>query len=151
MFHPFYPLPFSPLVCPHTEFNGSPEHSSWNVLYQTSLRNYASFSLQVPSILSILLGCHTGPPGYIGRYDKAMLESTTVYLTGTMKFGYCAMCLLPYTIHVKNSGNGTRNMYCGSPPSPPFYSYIFCKYVGKCSPRSRVTFRSKGSDKSLKA
>jgi hypothetical protein len=43
-------------VVPHTEFKGSPESATWNVLYHTSLRIYASFSLQVPSILSILLG-----------------------------------------------------------------------------------------------
>jgi hypothetical protein len=55
-FHLFYPPPFSPLVCPHTEFKGSPEDANWNVLYHTSLRNYAAISLQVPSILSILLG-----------------------------------------------------------------------------------------------
>jgi hypothetical protein len=52
----FTPLHFLPLFVPHTEFKGGPEYACWNVLYQTSLRNYASFSLQVPSILSILLG-----------------------------------------------------------------------------------------------
>ncbi len=41
-------------------FKGSPEYVAWNVLYHTSFRNYASFSLQVPSILSILLGWHYG-------------------------------------------------------------------------------------------
>ncbi len=35
-------------------------------------------------------------------------------------------------------------------PLPPFIHTFFCKYIGKCSPRSPVTFRSKGSDKSLK-
>ena len=54
-FHPFYIPPFSPLVCPPYRFKGSPEYASWNVLHQTSLRNYASFSLQVSAILSILL------------------------------------------------------------------------------------------------
>jgi hypothetical protein len=37
------------------EFKGNPEYATWNVLYHTNLRNYASFRLQVPSILSILL------------------------------------------------------------------------------------------------
>ncbi len=54
-FHPFYPLLFLPLFVPHTEFKGSPDYVPWNVLYHTSLTNYASFSLQVPSILSIFL------------------------------------------------------------------------------------------------
>ncbi len=56
-FIPFTPLNFLPEFVPHTEFKGSPEYVSWNVLCYTYLRNYASFSLQVPSILSILLGC----------------------------------------------------------------------------------------------
>ena len=55
-FIPSAPLHFLPQFVPHTEFKGSPEYGSWNVQYHTSLRNYASFSLQVPSILSILLG-----------------------------------------------------------------------------------------------
>jgi hypothetical protein len=57
---PFTPLHFLPYYVPHTEFKGSPEYASWNVLYHTSLRNYASFSLQDPSILSILLGSFFG-------------------------------------------------------------------------------------------
>jgi hypothetical protein len=56
MFHLFYPPPFSPLVVPHTEFKGRPEDATWNVLHHTSLRSYAAISLQVPSIISILLG-----------------------------------------------------------------------------------------------
>ncbi len=38
---------------------GTSPGAEFHVLYHTSLRNYAYFSLQVPSILSILLG--TGP------------------------------------------------------------------------------------------
>jgi hypothetical protein len=55
MFHPFYPLHFLPYFVPQTEFKGGPEYATWNVLYHTSFRNYAAISLQVPSILSILL------------------------------------------------------------------------------------------------
>ncbi len=55
MFHPFPPLNFLPEFVPHTEFKGRPEDTKWNVLYYTALRNYAAISLQVPSILSILL------------------------------------------------------------------------------------------------
>jgi hypothetical protein len=54
-FHPFSPLHFLPEFFPHTEFKGRPEDTKWNVLYHTALRNYAAISLQVPSILSILL------------------------------------------------------------------------------------------------
>ncbi len=52
---PFSPLHFLPEFVPHTEFKGRPEDTKWNVLYHTALRNYAAISLQVPSILSILL------------------------------------------------------------------------------------------------
>ncbi len=52
----FTPLHFLPEFAPHTEFKGRPEDAKWNVLNHTSFRNYAPFSLQVPSILSILLG-----------------------------------------------------------------------------------------------
>jgi hypothetical protein len=55
-FIPFSPLHFLPEFVPHTEFKGRPEDTKWNVLYHTALRNYAAISLQVPSILSILLG-----------------------------------------------------------------------------------------------
>ena len=55
-FIPFPPLHFLPEFVPHTEFKGRPEDAKWNVLNHTSFRNYAPFSLQVPSILSILLG-----------------------------------------------------------------------------------------------
>jgi hypothetical protein len=54
-FIPFTPLHFLPYFVPHTEFKGRPEYATWNVLYHTSFRNYAAISLQVPSILSILL------------------------------------------------------------------------------------------------
>jgi hypothetical protein len=54
-FLPFTPLHFLPEFVPHTEFKGRPEESKWNVLNHTSFGNYAPFSLQVPSILSILL------------------------------------------------------------------------------------------------
>jgi hypothetical protein len=40
----------------HTEFKGSPAYDTPNGFYSTSFKNYPSFSLQVPSILSILLG-----------------------------------------------------------------------------------------------
>ncbi len=52
---PFSSLHFLPEFVPHTEFKGRPEDTKWNVLYHTALRNYAAVSLQVPSILSILL------------------------------------------------------------------------------------------------
>ena len=55
-FHPFSPLHFLPEFVPHTKFKGRLEDTKWNVLYHTALRNYAAISLQVPSILSILLG-----------------------------------------------------------------------------------------------
>ncbi len=54
-FIPFTPLHFLPEFVPRTEFKGRPEDAKWNVLNHTSFRNYAPFSLQVPSILSILL------------------------------------------------------------------------------------------------
>ncbi len=54
-FIPFTLLHFLPQFVPHTEFKGRPEAATWNVLYHTSFRNYATISLQVPSILSILL------------------------------------------------------------------------------------------------
>ncbi len=55
-FIPFPPLHFLPEFVPHTEFKKRPEETKLNVLYHTALRNYAAISLQVPSILSILLG-----------------------------------------------------------------------------------------------
>ncbi len=54
-FIPFTPLHFLPEFVPHTEYKGRPEDAKWNVLNHTPFRNYAPFSLQVPSILSILL------------------------------------------------------------------------------------------------
>jgi hypothetical protein len=54
-FIPSPPPHFLPEFVPHTEFKGRPEDAKWNVLYHTALRNYAAISLQVPSILSILL------------------------------------------------------------------------------------------------
>ncbi len=61
-----HPLHFLPEFFPHTEFKGRPEDAKWNVLNHTSFRNYAPFSLQVPSILSILLGPY-GVPGFVPR------------------------------------------------------------------------------------
>ncbi len=58
----FTPLHFLPEFFPHTECKGRPEDANWNVLNDTSFRNYAPFSLQVPSILSILLGILCRPP-----------------------------------------------------------------------------------------
>jgi hypothetical protein len=40
----------------HTEFKGSPEYAPPYVFYHTSFRCYVSFSLPVPSNLSIFLG-----------------------------------------------------------------------------------------------
>ncbi len=60
-FIPFTPLHFLPEFVPHTEFKGRPEDAKWNVLNHTSFRNYAPFNLQVPSILSILLGRNVFP------------------------------------------------------------------------------------------
>ncbi len=54
-FIPFLPLHFLPEFAPHTEFKGRPEDTKWNVLYHTAVRNYTAISLQVLSILSILL------------------------------------------------------------------------------------------------
>ncbi len=48
-------IPFASLICPHTEFKGSPAYSPRNVLYDTSFRNYPSVRLLFPSILSIPL------------------------------------------------------------------------------------------------
>ncbi len=59
-FIPFPPLYFLPEFVPHTEFKGRSEDTKWNVLYHTAPRNYAANSLQVPSILSILLGLDSG-------------------------------------------------------------------------------------------
>jgi hypothetical protein len=59
-FIPFTPLHFLPEFVPHKEFKGRPEDAKWNVLNHTSFKNYAPFSLQVPSILSILLGRGVG-------------------------------------------------------------------------------------------
>jgi hypothetical protein len=64
---PFTPLHFLPKFVPHTIFKGSSGYAFWNVLYHTSFRNYAPFSLQVPSILSILLGLTSGSRGSRSR------------------------------------------------------------------------------------
>ena len=66
-FIPFTPLHFLPEFVPHTEFKGRPEDTKWNVLYHTALRNYAAISLQVPSILSILLGLYPSSNWLINR------------------------------------------------------------------------------------
>jgi hypothetical protein len=48
---------FIPLhLLPHTEFKGSHAYDTPNVFYSTSFKNYLSFSLQVPSVLSIFFG-----------------------------------------------------------------------------------------------
>ena len=49
-FIPFTPFHFLPEFVPYTEFKGRPEDGKLNVLNHTSFRNYAPFSLQVPSI-----------------------------------------------------------------------------------------------------
>ncbi len=46
---------FKMTFVPHTEFKGSPAYDTLNVFYNTSFKNYPSFSLQVPSVLYILL------------------------------------------------------------------------------------------------
>jgi hypothetical protein len=55
-FIPFTPLHLHPLFVPHTGLKGSPAYATPNVFYSTSFKNHPSFSLQVPSILSIHLG-----------------------------------------------------------------------------------------------
>jgi hypothetical protein len=55
-FIPLTPLHFSLSLSPIKEFKGRPEAATWIVLYHTSFRNYKAISLQVPSLLSILLG-----------------------------------------------------------------------------------------------
>ncbi len=52
----FTPLHLLHKFVPHAEFKGSPAYDMPNVFYSTSFKNYPSFSLQVPSILSIPLG-----------------------------------------------------------------------------------------------
>jgi hypothetical protein len=83
MFHPISPLHFLPEFVPHTEFKGRPEDTKWNVLYHTALRNYAAISLQVPSILSILLGCENGGARACGAlYTVQTVMETTVAVIG---------------------------------------------------------------------
>ncbi len=56
-FIPFNPLHFLPYFVPHTENKGRPEYATWmysNINLLEIMR--LAFSLQVPSILSILLG-----------------------------------------------------------------------------------------------
>jgi hypothetical protein len=72
MSFPLTPLHFLPSLSPNTEFKGSPEYATWNVLHHTSFRNYASISLQVPSNLSILLG-----PIYAGWQATALHSAAT--------------------------------------------------------------------------
>ncbi len=55
-FNPFSPSIFSLSLSLIQNLKEDPEDTKWNVLYHTALRNYAAISLQVPSILSILLG-----------------------------------------------------------------------------------------------
>ncbi len=81
-FHPFFPLHFLPEFVPHTEFKGRPEDAKWNVLNHTSFRNYAPFSLQVPSILSILLastnGFYSPPPPPLSKSGLKLVFKGTV-------------------------------------------------------------------------
>ncbi len=51
----FTPLHLLHKFVPHTEFKESPAYDTPNVFYNTSFKYYPSFSLQVFSILSILL------------------------------------------------------------------------------------------------
>ncbi len=82
-FIPFFPLHFLPEFVPHTEFKGRPEETKWNVLCHTTLRNYASISLQVPSILSILLGRMCPGEGkyrYVGQgWEGQQVSSARIY------------------------------------------------------------------------
>jgi hypothetical protein len=75
----FTPLHFLPEFVPHAEFKGRPEDAKWNVLNHTSFRNYVPFSLQVPSILSILLGFNSqlGPPlsGSLVQIPRCMMAT----------------------------------------------------------------------------
>ncbi len=47
-----------------------------NVFYSTSFKNYLSFSLQVPSILSILLAAHNPLTGNLPKARMFALSST---------------------------------------------------------------------------
>ncbi len=78
-FIPFSPLHFLPEFVPNTEFKGRPEDTKWIVLYHTALRNYAAISLQVPSILSILLGFD--PVHYYCQRDGAKCILFSVVFT----------------------------------------------------------------------
>jgi hypothetical protein len=77
-FIPFTPLHCLPEFVPHTEFKGRPEDAKWNVHNHTSFRNYAPFSLQVPSILSILLG---------HRYGKGTSVQLYMYILYNISMG----------------------------------------------------------------
>jgi hypothetical protein len=80
-FIPFTPLHFLPEFVPHTEFKGRPEDAKWNVLNHTSFRNYAPFSLQVPSILSILLEANRLQKlGLVWRNRKKISQIINDYL-----------------------------------------------------------------------
>jgi hypothetical protein len=73
-------------VAVHTEFKGSPEYAPWHVLYHTSLRNYASFSLQVPSNLSLLLG-RDAVPGDGGGAPPARAQAQETIQEALLRLG----------------------------------------------------------------
>ncbi len=99
-FNPFYPPPFPSLICPpyRIYLKGSPEDGSWNVLYHTSLRNYASFSLQVPSILSILLGLKS----YDNKKAWYSARDNCCFMAGSSEAGTCP-CLVHRQLTLLNN------------------------------------------------
>jgi hypothetical protein len=84
------------------------------VLYHTSLRNYAAISLQVPSILSILLG----------TYDESVLS--VLKLSKVSFRGKCARTEHPLKLSITNK---TRPAGSHFPPAsqagPVFYTISF--------------------------
>ncbi len=111
-FIPFTSLHFLPEFVPHTEFKGRPEDTKWNVLNHTSFRNYAPFSLQVPSILSILLGktpaeyglqykyTSTSMGAYVGVDNSKCIDSLllSVVILVTKLFDKCIVLCRSYSI-----------------------------------------------------
>ncbi len=59
----------------------------------------------------------------IGAFLLSFRYCWHYYSQGLWNLAYCAMVLLPYTIHVENRGNGTRYMYFVAPP--PFFITVF--------------------------
>ena len=109
-FIPFPPLHFLPEFVPHTEFKGRPEDTKWNVLYHTALRNYAAISLQVPSILSILLASVSSPTG---RWETSC----------TVRYKQCAVqkvIFLKIMCHFSASSPGTNSV----PYKRPYFRLI---------------------------